>query len=168
MLSESTYLRPPIVDMAPERALKFSTGVSPKPSPQAQPCYSWLDALAHVDVDGMAANLTDDYVHEMLPRDPTYPVLGDKKACVEFWTWLMPNFGKFIMTVDEVKEKPGEVVFQAASNTETLNGFNYRNRYTITFSVAQQPDGSYRLTHGSELFADTEQVALLRRDLGDL
>ncbi|TCD67942.1 hypothetical protein EIP91_011806 [Steccherinum ochraceum] len=154
--------------MSLKQAVQFSPGVSPKPSAQARPCYDWMDALVHSNVDGLAMTLADGYAHEMLTHDPTYPVLEHKKACIEFWSWLLPNFRKFILTVEEVKETPGEVVIQAASDIETQSGHKYRQGYSLTFSVGQQLDGSYKLTHAKELFKDTDALVLLRRDLGDL
>ncbi|TCD67939.1 hypothetical protein EIP91_011803 [Steccherinum ochraceum] len=153
--------------MSFERGIRFGPDVSSKPSPQVQPCYSWLDALARADIDGMAANMTEDYTQEMNPFDPTYPVLNTKKACTTFWTQLLTNFEMFLMTVYELKETPGQVVMQAKSDARTKGGFKYDNGYTFTFSVAQQPDGSHKLTHTTEFFKAPEQILLLRRSLGE-
>ncbi|KAH8086662.1 hypothetical protein BXZ70DRAFT_910293 [Cristinia sonorae] len=128
------------------------------PSKQLQAVLKWAEGMATANFDILGAVLADDYVHTALPANLSIPVLGSKEHFIKHYQGVLPIFSSFDVSVHEVVEAPGRVVLHAAADAMTKPGFPYINEYILIFHVAEQPDGSFKLTSAKE-FVDSKFTA---------
>ncbi|THH30094.1 hypothetical protein EUX98_g4093 [Antrodiella citrinella] len=124
-------------------------------SAQLQATLAWIEAVSSADFAAMQDAVTEDYTQELLPADSQHPPWPSRAAYLEFYSKLLPNFASFVTTIHEVKECKGLVLMDASSVADTITGFHYEMAYDLTFTVAQQTDGSYKVTSLKEHFRDT-------------
>ncbi|TCD70954.1 hypothetical protein EIP91_000861 [Steccherinum ochraceum] len=142
----------------------FPSSNLPSPlSPQLQTCVSWLEAITTADFDSLERLVTDDYTHTFLPPELNSTKLIGKKMFLEFFRGELKDFASFGMTINEVEETPGEVVWQLSSDTMTTGGYHYTNEYTVVISVSKQVDGTHQVAGVRETFKHPELLAALQR-----
>ncbi|TCD71777.1 hypothetical protein EIP91_003120 [Steccherinum ochraceum] len=139
-------------------AIHTPADVTANPSSQLQAVLQWVEGMSTANFDLLDSVLADDYVHITLPTSLNIPELGSKEQYIQHYRGVLPIFTAFDVAISEVIESPGRVLVHASANATTKVNVPYANEYIIIFSLAEQADGSHKLTAAKE-FVDSKFVA---------
>lgn len=142
----------------------------PNPSPQLQPVLEWLYASEALDVDRLAAVLSDDtFEDNVLPMSIGFPPCTSKEAWLEMFkggisSWFDRHGFEF--TFHEHFEGPGHITAHLSAEGETKLGQPMSNEFLIVFQVRKDASGVFKIERIIE-FADSLSVANVVRTEAD-
>ncbi|KAF8514613.1 hypothetical protein JB92DRAFT_2918739 [Gautieria morchelliformis] len=95
-----------------------SCTIPANPSPELQVALNWIEGYNRWDIDLLFSTVSDDYTHHVLPGS-----LGikprSKEEFREYLTSIFPMFQGFTVTLHEIVEAPGKILFHVRHDTES-------------------------------------------------